>query len=203
MPARGAKAVAKKRKQPVARKAKPATRVASKSPAKSPAKPSRLERRLVREMESLALVILTAKREIAALRPDEIREKHLPEATDELDAIVGATAEATGSILDAAEHLGAIADRVGGADGAAITDQITRIFEASTFQDITGQRITKVVKTLKVIEARVANLVSAFGTLQSSEAAPAPTGEAALLNGPQLPADARSQADIDAIFDKA
>lgn len=187
MPARGAAAAARKAKRPVARVARP----------------SRLERKLVREMESLAQVIASAKREIAALRPDEIREKHLPEATDELDAIVSATAEATGNILDAAEHLGAVADKIGGTDGAAITDQVTRIFEACTFQDITGQRITKVVKTLKVIETRVSSLVSAFGSLKAGEATAAPTGEAALLNGPQLPADARSQADIDAIFDKA
>jgi chemotaxis protein CheZ len=202
MPARSA-AAAKKPKRPAVRAAKAGAKSRTKSAPKALVKPSRLERRLVREMESLALVIATAKREIAALRPDEIREKHLPEATDELDAIVGSTAEATGSILDAAEHLGGIADKIGGADGGAITDQVTRIFEACTFQDITGQRITKVVKTLKVIESRVASLVSAFGTLETSEAAAAPTGEAALLNGPQLPADARSQADIDAIFDKA
>jgi len=202
MPARSA-AAAKKPKRPVLRAAKAGAKSRAKSTPKPLVKPSRLERKLVREMESLALVIATAKREIAALRPDEIREKHLPEATDELDAIVGSTAEATGSILDAAEHLGALADKVGGTDGEAITDQVTRIFEACTFQDITGQRITKVVKTLKVIEGRVASLVSAFGTLEASQAAAAPTGEAALLNGPQLPADARSQADIDAIFDKA
>jgi chemotaxis protein CheZ len=167
-------------------------------------RPGSRERKLVREMESLAQLIAAAKQEIAALRPHEIRDKHLPAATDELDAIVTATAQATGSILDAAERLGTVADRIGGTDGAAVTDEVTRIFEACTFQDITGQRITKVVKTLKIIETRVAELVGAFGTLDArADAAPAAVGDAALLNGPQLPPDARSQADIDAIFDKA
>jgi chemotaxis protein CheZ len=163
------------------------------------------DHRLYEELAKLARVIEAARRDIAALRPDEIRQKHLPTATDELDAIVGATADATGEILDAAEQISAIADAAG---ATKLTEQVTRIFEACSFQDITGQRITKVVKTLKEIEAKVVDLVRAFGSLENAAgdvdgSAAGQDGEAALLNGPQLPRDARSQADIDAIFDKS
>jgi len=157
-------------------------------------------------LAKLATIIETARRDIAALRPDEIRQKHLPSATDELDAIVAATATATGDILDAAEKISAMADAVG---STKLMDEVTRIFEACSFQDITGQRITKIVRTLKEIETKVGDLVQAFGSLDAVAGTVAtaektdPTGEAALLNGPQLPANARSQADIDAIFGKA
>jgi chemotaxis protein CheZ len=163
------------------------------------------ERRLFDELTTLARFIEAAKRDIAALHPDEIRQKHLPTATDELDAIVAATAEATGAILDAAEKLTTIGGAAGSDIGNQVTEQVTRIFEACTFQDITGQRITKVVKTLKQIEAKVADLVQAFGAApqpQHQPAEPEVSGEAALLNGPQLPAAAASQSEIDAFFEK-
>ena len=56
---------------------------------------------LYHEIEEIADYIQSAKREIAALRPNEIREHYIPTATDELDAVVESTAEATGIILDA------------------------------------------------------------------------------------------------------
>lgn len=163
------------------------------------------EHRLFAELTRLARFIEAAKRDIAALHPDEIRQKHLPTATDELDAIVAATAEATGAILDAAEKLTAIGSTAGPGVSDQITDQVTRIFEACTFQDITGQRITKVVKTLKQIEAKVADLVHAFGDAPAPRrraGTPAAAGDAELLNGPQLPGAAASQSEIDAFFEK-
>ncbi len=164
-------------------------------------------RGLFSELESLALFIETAKRDIAAVHPEEIRKKHLPNAADELDAIVAATADATGSILDSAERLAAIAETLSGPAGEQITEQVTRIFEACTFQDITGQRITKVVRTLKEIDAKVGELVRAFGgTGRGPHSSARPKGrrrgDAALLNGPQLPQNATSQAEIDALFEK-
>ncbi|MBV8536098.1 MAG: protein phosphatase CheZ [Alphaproteobacteria bacterium] len=117
---------------------------------------------------------------------------------------MAATAEATGAILDSAEKLTALG---AGADPELrdqIAEQATRIFEACSFQDITGQRITKVVKTLKQIEAKVGELVQAFGDEPAPVRGAKSTGndEAALLNGPQLPQNAVSQSDIDALFEK-
>ena len=83
-----------------------------------------------------------------------------------------------------------------------LQDATTGIYEACSFQDITGQRITKVVATLKTIETKVAQIVATFGT--SEHAAPvdatADVGESALLNGPQHPAVAMDQSDIDKLL---
>jgi chemotaxis protein CheZ len=168
--------------------------------------------KLFAELESLSDYISTAKSEIAALRPDEITARHLPKATDELDAIVGATEEATNSILAAMELLEGIAPEMPGEMGEKVTDAVTQVYEACSFQDITGQRITKVVNTLKHIEEKVEALVSAFGDDigQYKKAHPEPEGvamaakqrptDADLLNGPQLPDDASKQAEIDALL---
>jgi chemotaxis protein CheZ len=164
--------------------------------------------KLYRELEDLARFIQSAKREIAALRPHDIQDEHIPMATDELDAVVAATAHATGEILDRAEALEKLAPTLPPDAAAQITDAVTRIFEASNFQDITGQRITKVVKTLKYIESKIDSLVATFGTRELDVPPPppavtpdaAPDDDSKLLHGPQLPAAANSQAEIDAIL---
>jgi len=164
---------------------------------------SLLEVQLYRELERLADYIQSAKREIAAIRPDDIRSRDIPMATDELDAVVGATAEATGAILDAAEALERMADAM--PEGEKVREIATRIYEACNFQDVTGQRITKVVRTLKHIEEKIDALLTAFG--DGFKSAPAPIGESLppgderrLLHGPQLPEEANKQDEIDAIF---
>lgn len=162
---------------------------------------------LFREVEELAAYIRNAKAEIAALRPSDIQATYIASATDELDAIVDATETATNTILDGAEVLGNMVGQVTPEQGEILNDVTTRIFEACNFQDITGQRITKVVKALKHIEERIDALVEAFGPEfrdKTAAVAPAPLStersDEDLLNGPQLPTTASDQASIDALF---
>jgi chemotaxis protein CheZ len=160
------------------------------------------ETSLLAEVEELGKTISSAKAEIAALRVDDITQAHIPFATDELDAIVDHTATATNAILSSCETLDEVAGSLSGEPAAKLQDATTRIYEACSFQDITGQRITKVVGTLKTIESKVAQIIAAFG----SGGAPIETpteeavGEAALLNGPQHPAVAMDQSDIDRLL---
>ncbi|MBF0335604.1 MAG: protein phosphatase CheZ [Alphaproteobacteria bacterium] len=167
--------------------------------------------RLYQELEALANYIHAARAEIAALRPDEIQNHYIASATDELDAIVGATESATNEILDACEQLETMLTDLPPEMGQRLTDATTRIYEACNFQDITGQRITKVVRALKHIEQKIEALVAAFGPAEPKAEAKPPPPEAAadevkqvtdedLLNGPQLPERASRQADIDALF---
>jgi chemotaxis protein CheZ len=167
--------------------------------------------KLYQEIQSLADYIHAARQEIASLRPNDLKEVVIPSATDELDAIVEATAEATSTILDAAEAIEKIASEIVQEKGTQLTDITTRIYEACNFQDITGQRITKVVKALQNIESKIEALVQAFGSEEAKtasakiapeavDAPPEKVSDAALLNGPQLPDAAKNQSDIDALF---
>jgi len=160
---------------------------------------------LLSEVEALARTIASAKAEIAALRVDDITVSHIPFATDELDAIVAHTALATNAILESCETLDEVGTAVSGELAAKLTEVTTRIYEACSFQDITGQRITKIVATLKTIEAKVASIIDAFGDRSDiatdTLAVLAPVAaEVSLLNGPQLPTTAMDQSDIDRLL---
>ncbi len=163
------------------------------------------ETELLNEVEELGRTIAVAKEEIAALRSDRSSTGDVSAASEELDAVVAHTADATNAILEACELLDATSARPSGPDAAVVQDATMRIYEACSFQDITGQRITKVVNTLKAVEAKVAKIVNTFGQHRWEEAFPTVEGEphrpdAHLLNGPQLPASAMAQADIDALL---
>ncbi len=161
-----------------------------------------METALLSEVEALGRTIANAKAEIAALQVDDITAAQIPFATDELDAIVAHTAAATNAILESCETLDLVAETLSGEAAGRLQAATTQIYEACSFQDITGQRITKVVTTLKAIEEKVAQIVSTFGQRGAAASAPAtlPEGEAALLNGPQLPAAAMGQSDIDRLL---
>ncbi len=174
---------------------------------------STADRKVFVEIEGLANFIASTKRDIAALRPDEVKDDFLPAATDELDAIVAATADATHKIMDSAEAVEGVAATADKETAVILTDAANQIYEACSFQDITGQRITKVVNALKEIEARVDSLIAAFGDeiaeIKAQEAAnPKKTdavdgnnSDATLLNGPQLEGEGNSQDEIDKLFD--
>jgi len=165
------------------------------------------ETTLLAQVEELGRTIAVAKAEIAALHVDDITVSQIPSATDELDAIVAHTATATEQILESCEMLDRLGGELSGAPATSLQEATTRIYEACSFQDITGQRITKVVATLKTIEAKVAQIIATFGERREAAAAPpapvlaadAGAGEVA-MHGPQLPANAMDQSDIDALL---
>jgi len=164
---------------------------------------------MLAELRALATFIDESRHEIASIQAEEVGETLIPGATDELDAIVAATADATDRIMDGTEAIEAIAAEVGGEVEGKIMDATTSIYEACTFQDITGQRITKVVSALKAIEEKIDAIVDKFGGIdgigsgqgknQAGEGEADITDEE-LLNGPQIPEKASKQDEIDALF---
>jgi chemotaxis protein CheZ len=167
------------------------------------------ESALLAELEGLGRTIARAKAEIAALKVEDIRDAHIPSATDELDAIVEHTAHATNEILDCCETLEQMQSELSGEAADKLQGAVTRIYEACSFQDITGQRIGKVVTALKAIEGRISTIVSAASGMPGPEAAPAPVAQPRdekrtegekLANGPQLPGAGVSQSEIDRLL---
>lgn len=154
------------------------------------------------ELEELAGYIRHAKQEIAAIKPKDISASHIPHATNELDAVVGATEEATNKIMDVCDTISNVAGNCSPEINEQLIACTTRIYEACNFQDITGQRITKVVQTLKYIDGKIEALLKALGEeIHRSDSGDSGDNKAItekdLLNGPQLPQNAMDQATID------
>src|SRR6201999_232351 len=91
-----------------------------------------------------------------------------------------------------------------------IQERVVSIFEACNFQDLTGQRIKKVMTTMRFIENHITVMMDIWGGVDAIKAhVPAQvdsrTEDEKLLNGPKLESDAgpASQDDIDALFDWA
>ncbi len=161
------------------------------------------------ELRGLIRFVEAAKAEIFGLKPQTLSKRDIPDASDELSAIVAATEEAAGRMMDVADEIQALATDGSGA-GAALADRFgeiaTKIYEASSFQDITGQRVTKVMRVLNHLEEKLAALAIAVGDehVEGHQTVEYVDGEivndAALLHGPQLPEAANNQDDIDALL---
>lgn len=162
------------------------------------------------QIEALANYLRNARAELAALDPSASGNQY-QSATDELDEIVRTTEVAAGAILDAAEEVDRIAGTLDGGAGTSLSGAATRIYEASNFQDLTGQRVTKVVRMIRHIEEQIGRIVQALGgnlpAPQRPSAPPNPSArpqsEQDLLNGPQLANKAKTQDDVDALFSKS
>lgn len=155
---------------------------------------------LLKGMQELSEQMNTIRIAVGSEHPDHIADKSLPDAHLELDAVVKHTEEAANAIMDAAEAIMAIAGELDEKTSQALNEQTTRIFEASNFQDITGQRISNVLSSLVKVDKIVTSLLSAMDGKVTIQA----TGEEeedpdkALMNGPQL--NTPSQDDIDQLF---
>ncbi|NWH08287.1 MAG: protein phosphatase CheZ [Alphaproteobacteria bacterium] len=168
---------------------------------------------LRRELQEMSAAIVQTRREIASIRPDSGGgPNRIMAATEELDAIVTATERATTDILSCAEKLTSLMTdmRARGADPSdceTIENITTEIFLACSFQDITGQRTTKVVNVLRYLEQRVNSMIEIWGIEKEDEDRASPLKksddarpDAHLLNGPQLEGQGVSQEDVDAMF---
>jgi chemotaxis protein CheZ len=162
---------------------------------------------LHQEFQSIAAEIGALKRDMASLRPDHLRFERIPEAGRELDAVVESTEEASSSIMTAAEEIMAADVSDPDAYKAFVDERMILIFEACAFQDLTGQRIRKVVKTLNWIEERIATLAQKlkFTGADEAEAAAEETEDEKrmrelILHGPQMKGDGVTQNAVDDFF---
>ncbi|HEY1541021.1 MAG TPA: protein phosphatase CheZ [Xanthobacteraceae bacterium] len=167
------------------------------------------------ELVIIHTAITRTKQEIATLHVTGFHGENSSRMTHELDAVVNGTEQATQTILGMVEEIDAIASSMIDGDkeqddkavGQAIQDRVVKVFEACNFQDITGQRISKVVTTWKFIEGHIGQMMEIWGGIDAfkdfiPDAPPEPEGDDSLLNGPKLDSDAghASQDDIDALF---
>src|SRR5947207_374414 len=151
-------------------------------------------------------VIAAMKVEIGALRFKELRDFRIPAAGQELDAIVKAAEVASNTIMECAEAVMAVDAGDPAAYKTFIEDRMMLIFEACAFQDITGQRVAKVVETLQHIEVRVSRFAEAVrtkdlaGYLTEDERVREERKQTLLLHGPQLEGEGIEQSEVDGLM---
>ena len=119
---------------------------------------------------------------------------------NELEAVMKGSEQATGKILAAAEEIDQAANNLSAALkneteqelAQDIRDRVIQIFEACNFQDLTSQRVAKVMATLSRIEQQISGTLDA---LAHANAAPS-------VRGPRLESEHghASQSDIDSLF---
>jgi chemotaxis protein CheZ len=165
-----------------------------------------LDASVYRELRDIAAYIEAMKQEIAALQVNELKDNRIPAAGHELGAIVKATEQATNDIMQCAEELMEAEAKDLASYKALVEAKMLVIFEACSFQDLTGQRIAKVVETLEHIEARVARFANAVRLEEAAvlmserEVAEVERKRRLLLNGPQSEGRGIGQNDIDQLF---
>jgi chemotaxis protein CheZ len=128
-------------------------------------------------------------------------------ANEELGSVVLATSSATHTIMAAAEEILNAPDIPLPEYRTQVETKVLEIFEACSFQDITGQRIAKVTEALVQLEKRLNRFASAVNARDSQDAIDPEDAlrearrEVLLLNGPARDGEAIAQDDIDALFD--
>ncbi len=178
--------------------------------------------RLKAEFDELQSAISDTKRQIASIHASAPRTVGMQNTAGELGAVVGDTENATNLILATTEKVEILAGVIQSettpaamiARAAEIAAVVSTIYEACNFQDLTGQRITRVVDALSHIENRISRMVDIWGGLDSIKNAldcemaslseeRETEGHHALVNGPAVvgETDVVNQDDIDALFD--
>ncbi len=171
-------------------------------------------RKLKIELDVIDQAIKKTKGEMVSLQDHGLDGGQMARVTQELAAVKVGTTDATDRILKAAETIeqtsSTLAAALKGAheQGMAqdIQDQVTQIFEACNFHDLTSQRISKVVMTLKQVEDHIAQMIEIWSAIERftsyvARMAPPSNGQS-MLNGPKLDGDEghASQNDIDSLF---
>lgn len=106
----------------------------------------------------------------------------------ELEAVVQATETAANQIMEAAEAIGELlqSGRRDAASFEVVAEKLSAIFEACTFQDVTGQRIRRAIEHLQRVETMLSDIMP-----PASQSEPTP----AQLDGVDL-----QQGDVDRMF---
>lgn len=115
----------------------------------------RIDVTMQRELRGILTKIVSLRTEISKVHANDIATNRIPEVGKELSEVVKATEAATNTIMGAAETVLDAEDKPEAEYKELVAAQMMEIFQACSFQDITGQRVTKVVDTIEVIEERI------------------------------------------------
>ena len=178
----------------------------------------KVDARLRLEILNLFHYVQRLREEIAAVARRQEGQTTFESMSDQLDAIVSSTGTATHTILEGVEAIVDAARELREHPDAEAVDKLcdridenaVQAMEACSFQDIAGQRVSKIVRSVRFIEERVEAMAELWGReeietlsqqLPVEEEEEEKISEGERLEGPQLPGAAISQDDIDKLFD--
>ncbi len=165
------------------------------------------------ELTGLLKYINRVRLEIASISRPADEEHQFETMSDQLDAVIKATDDASNTIMACAENneetLIALRATLTDPKQAALLDKLSEndmaIIQACSFQDLTSQRVTKVARSITYVEDRVSALAEVWGKEELDKVEVKgmdKTDDEKLLNGPAMDGQKSiSQDEIDALFD--
>jgi chemotaxis protein CheZ len=153
------------------------------------------------DRQMLLHYVVAARRAIADMRPNDMRARRLPAAMGEIGMIVETTEGAADQIMTAIDGIMRMPeDTTYGEYRNVVEARCLSMLEACAFQDLTGQRMTKVVETLMMLEDRLGALATILGDPGDEEPLEPKAANDVLLNGPAMPGEGVNQDEIDKLF---
>jgi chemotaxis protein CheZ len=184
--------------------------------AEKPAAPDNTQqevRRLKIELDVIGSAIKQTRSEILSLQDQGFDSSRVARVAKELEAVFNDTSVATDTILKAAEDIDqqaqALITQLKGSHeqrlAQDIQDAATAIFEACNFHDLTGQRLSKMAATVKMVEEHLARMMEIWSVIDRFDVLAAQSSDSeteALVNGPKLEGDDghSTQDEIDKLF---
>ena len=123
------------------------------------------------EILNLFQYIQRMREEIVHMNAADEKRTRFETVAEHLDAVVKSTEDATNGILEELEGIDELVDQIrqSGVVGGVtllcskIDENTMRAIEACTFQDVTGQRITRVVRSMQFVEERANAMIDLWG----------------------------------------
>ncbi len=169
---------------------------------------------LKKEVAGLFNSFQRVRDELASLNIPSTEDNLLGSVAEQMTAITEETSSATNSIMEATEAIQTVNERLlkeikfGGArpNFEEIALHTNKIFEACSFHDITGQRLTKIATAISILEDSFGTLATVVGksALQTAKVEKKSihrNDDGLELTGPRVDDTAYSQEDIDKLFD--
>lgn len=151
-----------------------------------------VRRELLALMEAIGMV----RSEVATLRPNALSRFELPAAAMRLDAVVQQTEEAATKIMDSAEELMALAGELEEPMASKVNDVAIAMFESATFQDITGQHVTRVMSLMRIVEEKLGQLARIVGDNSETHE----TTDGSVATGPAIQGSGIDQSAVDQLL---
>ena len=157
------------------------------------------EQEVYHQIEMIQAKFISLKRDISNISLEILDDNFIPDITMDLRSVILQTEKSVTNILDVADEISALCSKV---QDFSIRNELmiksTRILELCNFQDLTGQRIQKIVHHLTEIESVIYKMLHALRPESNLRSVSSST--TSLLNGPQKEENSPSQSDIDDLF---